>query len=343
MSAELMLRYADHAADPVGDLDVRVENTINAPIDSIAWRGNGQAVAGTYVLDFHKSGATVTVDVSATGQGASSRNPWGDRSGLAFVADDTTENLDVVPGLGIVGDSAIDEGWQAKITIGNYLSSGATETEILEFEVVTAGGQSSGRRVACRNVGSEIAQGVVVYSLPGWYFDGVGAETFIEKLIPHSDPTRHKLATKRTFVITFADWKDDAGSGKKSADVLVDGNKAVEDALFDGITVWEYGHPSGKYDDVNDYLAGMGIVLPDTTADPTSSSITVVVRDGYAWIEFAPDVSGSPGTYSGSDLTLGDIPAGDHEFFWIRGNVPSAAQPEDPTRMYNVRARGLSI
>jgi hypothetical protein len=338
-----MLRYADQATDPVGDLDVRWENTINAPIDSIAWRGNGQAVHGTYVLTFHKSGATVTVDVAATGDGASSRNPWGDRSGLAFVADGATENLDVIPGLGIVGDPSIDEGWKAKVTIGNYLSSGAVETEILEFEVVEAGAQSSGRRVACRNVGTEVAQGVVVYSLPGWYFDGVGAEIFIERLVPHSDPDRHKLASKRSFVITFADWKDDAGSGKKSADVLVDGNKAIEDALFDGQTVYEWGEPTGKYDDGNDYLAGMGIVLPDTTDDPTGSSITVHVRDGYAWVEFASDVAGSPGTYSGGDLTLGDIDPADHAFFWIRINLPSAAQPEDPCRMVNIRTRGLSI
>ncbi|KPJ83957.1 MAG: hypothetical protein AMS19_02630 [Gemmatimonas sp. SG8_23] len=340
MSADLILRYPSQAADPVGNLHVRFENTINSPIDSIVWRGNGQAIAGTYELTFHKSGV-VTVDVLATGSGAASRNPWGDRSGLSVTADDTTENQDLIPGLGIVVDSSTDEGWEAIVTIGNYLSSGAVEEEVLEFEVVQAGLNSSGRQVACRNVGTEIAQGVYVYALPGFWFDGAGAETFIEKIVPHSDPTRHKLAGKASLVITFADWKDDVPSGKKSADIYVGANKAVEDALFDGITQYEYG-VSG-YDDGNDYLAGLGIVLPDTTADPTSSSITLQVRDGYSWIEFAPDVSGSPGTYSASDLSLGDIAAADHELFWIRAAVPSAAQPEDPCRMINIRARGLSI
>jgi hypothetical protein len=69
------------------------------------------------------------------------------------------------------------------------------------------------------------------------------------------------------------------------------------------------------------------------------------VRDGYTWIAFAPDVSGSPGTWqtAGDDLSLGDINPSAHELFWIRCEVPSAAQPEDPCRMVNIRARGLSI
>lgn len=340
MSADLMLRYPAEADDPEGNLHFRFENTINAPIDSIVWRGNGQAIAGTYVLDFHKVAAVVTVDVEATGDAGTSRNPWGDRTALSVTADDATENEDIVPGLGIVVDSSTDEGWQAKITIGNYLSGAAAETEVLEFEVVQAGANSSNRQVACRNVGTETAQGVTIYALPGWYFDGTGAEVFIERLVPHSDPTKHKLATKRSFVITFTDWKDDVPSGKKSADVYVDSDKAVEDALFDGITQYEDG-VSGYQ--AGDYLAGMGIILPDTTADPTSSSITVTVRDGYTWIEFAPDVSGSPGTFAASDLVLGDIPAASHELFWTRAAVPSAAQPENPARMVNFRARGLSI
>ena len=51
MSAELMLRDGSVATSPDGDLDVRFEDTVNTPIDSITWRANGQATAGTYVLE----------------------------------------------------------------------------------------------------------------------------------------------------------------------------------------------------------------------------------------------------------------------------------------------------
>jgi hypothetical protein len=339
MSAELMLRYADEATDPVGDLDVRFENTTNTPIVSIAWRGNGQAVAGTYLLEFTKSGG-VTVDVTGEGTGATSRNPWGDRTGLGVTADDSTENFDIIPGLGIVVDSSVDTGWTARVTIGNYLDDGTKlPTEILEFEVIQAGLTSSERRVACRNVGSETAEAVTIYSLPGWWFDGTGAEEFIEAILPHSDPTKHKLAAKGSVVITFADFKLDGATGKYTCDVLVDAVKCVEDAQMDGETVYE----DGVTEYISDELPGMGIILPNTTSDPTSSSITLEVRDSYTWTELAPDVTGSPGTYSTDDLVLGDIDAADHEFFWIRIPVPSAAQPEDPCRMGNLRARGLSI
>jgi hypothetical protein len=346
MSAELMLRYATMATDPDGDLDVRFENTINTPIDSITWRANGQAVAGTYVLDFHKVGAVVSVDVEATGGGATSRNPWGNRAGLAATADGATENLDIVPGVAIVLSASTAEGWQAKMTIGNYLSSAAAETEILEFEVVQAGTSSSGRRVACRNVGTEESEDTTIHALPGFYFDGTGAETFIERIAPHSDDGRHKLAGKHSHQVRFASWGDDIPSGKKKANIEVntDGagwHVAVTAALFDGITVYEYG--VAGYDDANDYLAGLGITLPDTTADPTSTAVTLLVRDGYTWVQFAPDVTGSPGTYAAADLVLGDIPASDHEYFWVKVVVPSAAMPEDPCRMINVAARGLSI
>jgi len=341
MSADLMLRWGGAPTTDEADLDVRYENTTNTPITSVTWRGNGQAVAGTYVVTFTKSG-TVSCTVVAQGDGATSRNPWGNRSGLSVVADGSTPNYDIIPGLGIVVSASTDTGWAAKFTIGNYLTTGAVATEVLEFEIVTANSDSSNRQIACRNVGTETSASTYIYALPGWYFDGTGAETFITKLVPHSNPTYHKTASKRTFTITFTDWKT-GGSGKKTADVLVNGNKAVEDAEFDGVTQYEYG--VAGYDDVNDYLEGMGIVLPDTTADPTGSSITVNVRDGYTWVAFAPDVAGSPGTWqaAGADLSLGDINAASYVLFWTRCEVPSAAQPENPCRMMTIRARGLSI
>ena len=130
-------------------------------------------------------------------------------------------------------------------------------------------------------------------------------------------------------MITFADWKT-GGSGKKTADVYVDGVKAIEDAEFDGSTVYQYG-VSG-YDDAADKLEGLRIVLADTTADPTSVTVTLYVTAEHTWHEFAPDVSGSPGTYANQDLTLtesgestGTITIGGAAYFWQKWNLPGAA------------------
>jgi hypothetical protein len=324
---------------------MRAVNTLNTPIDSATWNGSGRGWHGTYLLTFTKTGPTVTVDVEAQGQAADERNPYGDRSGLPVVADGSTPNVDIVPNVDLVISASVDTGWQGKVTIGNYLDGVGDHTEILEWEVVEAGLVSEQRQIACRNVGTQTAEDTEVFPLPGFTYDGVGSDTYVEAIRNHSDPDRHKLAPKGTKVITFANWEDDPPSGKKRADVLVDGNTAVTDALFDGVTVYEYGEPTGKYDDGNDYLEGLGIILPDIATDPTSSSITLTTRDGWAWVQFAPDVTGAPGTWeaAGDDLTLGNILAANHELFWARINLPGSVSPEDPGRQFNIRARGLSI
>lgn len=344
MSAELMLRYPSEADDPEGNLQFRAENTINTPFDAVTWNGTGRAWHGTYLLTFTKNGS-VTVDVLAEGQAADERNPYGDRSGLACTADGSTPNVDLVPGLDIVLDAATDTGWQGRITVGNYLSGAAVATEVLEWEVVEAGLVAEQRQIACRNVGTATADATEIYPLPGFTFDGAGSDTYILAIRNHSDPDRHKLAPKGTQVITFANWENDVPTGKKRADILVDGDTAVVDALFDGATVYEHGEPTGKYDNGNDYLAGLGIILPDIATDPTGSSIDLVTRDGWAWVQFALDVTGAPGSWeaAGDDLTLGDIAAAAHELFWARINLPGSVSPEDPGRQFNIRARALSI
>lgn len=344
MSAELMLRYPAAAAAAEGNILLRAVNTLNTPVISATWRNNGQAWHGTYTLTFTKVGALVTVDVLAIGAAADERNPWGDRAGLSVVADGATKNANVIPGVDLVVAALTDTGWKATVTIGNYLDAAATEVDVLELGVVQAGLVSSERRIAVRNVGTQTAEGTVLYALPGFYFYGTGATTLVGRIANHSDPTRHKLAAKGTYSLSFANWADDAPSGKKKADLLVDGVLAVQGALFDGSTFYEYGEPSGRYQ-ATDELAGLGIMLADTTEDPTTAVLTLEVRDGYQWLQWAPDVAGAPGAYlaAGTDLTLGDITAADHEFAWLKVTPPGSVMPETLGRQYNIRARGLSI
>jgi hypothetical protein len=336
-----MLRDVTDPTSGNENLTVRFENTTNAPIDSVTWLGNGQAIAGTYLVEFTKSGV-VTADVTGQGDGSTSRNPWGNRSGLSVTADSATVNKDLVPGIGIVVNSSTDTGWIAVITVGNRLTIGGVWTEILEFEIVQSGATSSARALAIRNIGSETAEGVYLYALPGFYFDGTLAESAIAKITNHSNTSRHKLAsTEQDLVLTLADRKLDGGTGKYTYDVMVGANKAVEDAQADGATVYEHG--VAGYDDGNDYLAGLAITLPDTAVDLSTMSVTLSIRAGYTWVEWAPDVTGSPGTWQSADWSAGNIAAAAHTLVWIRVVVPSSATPDDPCRMVNIRARGLSI
>jgi len=343
MSAELYLWQPGQEGVPEGKLIYRVENAINTPIVGHAWRGNGQAIAGEYLLEFTNTGGVITVDVTAVGGGASAKNPY-HASGLPFAADGATWNDDVVPGIRLKGSASIDTGWAAVVTVDNYMDGSANVTKVLEFEVVTADGESSGRRIAVRNTGDETASGpgaagVIVYALPGFHYVGVGAEEFISRIEPHSKPERHKLASPAVKVITFAGWEDDPG-GKKRADILVDGEVCVTDALFDGLTDYQWG--VAGYNDAEDLLEGLLIRLPDTTADPTGSSITLTITEGWQWVELAEDIAGSPGEYSVQDLDVGDIAASSQAYLWVRSAVPAAAAP-GLMRKANILPRGLSI
>jgi len=110
--------------------------------------------------------------------------------------------------------------------------------------------------------------------------------------------------------------------------------------------MYQYGITG--YIDGGDYLPGLGISLI-ANGDPTSKTFTIHARGGDDWVEFAPDSSGSPGTWQSGPLTLtelgegtGTVKAGGHAFFWIRVNVPDSTDPGD-MRLVNLRARGLTV
>ena len=75
----------------------------------------------------------------------------------------------------------------------------------------------------------------------------------------------------------------------------------------------------------------------------------IYVRNGYSWVEYALDVTGSPGTWQSPPLTLtesgqtsGVITAGAYAHLWYRVNVPISATPGDRKLFVN-RVRGLTV
>jgi len=333
MPADLQLWHPDHLGDAKGKLQFRVVNTLNAPILSSpapTWLGNGAAIADVYELVFTNNAGTVTATRECLIEGT--KNPYRNMTGVPVVADGVTVNKNLIPGLGLVVSASVATGWKARVAIRNYLdlADDGDYTAFLSWGIIQAGITQTGRKIAVKNVGDSDAALTVLYVTPGFYIAGGSYESFIAKIEPHSNPTRHKMAVAGSYVLTFADWKD-AGGGKKSADLYVDGVKAIEDAIFNGTTLYEYGSGNG-YDDGADKLKGLLIVLADTTADPTSLSLTLHVTADYTWVEFAPDVSGAPGSYANQDLDLtqsgqptGTILAGGSALFWMRENPPLGA------------------
>ena len=92
----------------------------------------------------------------------------------------------------------------------------------------------------------------------------------------------------------------------------------------------------------------MGIILA-ANGDPTSQTWTYKVRAGYDKVEFAPDVTGSPGTWQAPPLqltevgeTAGTITASGLSYFWFRVDLDVSAAPGD-RRLVTLRSRGLTV
>lgn len=341
-AADIDLRYPSQAGAAVGSLGLRYANLINTPIVSAAALDNGQEVADVYYLYFHESGGTVTCDISA-----GPHTPYA-QTGAAVVADDSTPNYNLVPGAGLVVDSGTVTGDAARVSFGAYLTAAGAVTPILGVGILEAGESSRDQKVAAVNIGDRDAADCSLIALPGFYFTPAAAHAFVQLIDNHGDVAREAWAISGTLTITFTDWGD-AGGGKKKADILVGGSLAVSDAVFDGETRYEHGHTS--YDDSADRLRGLAIVLADTVADPTSTTVTLVVDgESYLWVELATDQAGSPGAFAPqnsvplteTDKSAGTITQGNQADLWHRWTLPDDAGLGD-IRTWNPRIRGATI
>jgi len=339
MSSEIQFRDASAPTDPDASLLARFENTINAPIVSISWLDNGQAIAGDYTI-----AATGASTVNVTPEDPKNEHV---ATGVTVVADGATVNKDTLPGVGIVFSNSLASGWTAKVSVGALMDGAGATSRRFNVGTIEVGNLSAQRQIAARNVGTQDSNDTEVYALPGLFISGSGVELYVKFIKNHTDPARHALATPGDYVLS---WQDFIAGTPDTADLYVnkDGggaNKAIEDATLDE-TMYQYGVTG--YIDGGDYLPGMSIAHLDA-GDPTAKTFTIHVREGDDWVEFAPDSSGSPGAWQSGPLTLtesgkttGTIEAGGHALFWIRLNIPDSAAPGD-MRFAMLRSRGLTV
>lgn len=334
MPSQIQLRHPDGIADPDYNLTLRYENTVNTPIVSCTDLDTGQLLADVYTLAFTKTGGAFTVTVTC---GESPKNPFEDAD-ISITCDGVTENTNVIPGLSFVFSASIVTGWEAAVSIGAKMTSAGATTDMLNTGIVDAGSNSTAVRVAAVNVGDADAMVTTVRALPGFWWTQAGAGDVLAKVDQHADDTLEHTAVAGTYTITFTDWADGTGehAGYKTCNIYSDdGGGAVlvaTTAVFDGTSRVEYGEDC--YNDADDPLPGLCLILANSTDDPSAVTITLTVRDGDEYVELAPDSAGSPGAYQSTDLTLtesgesaGTITTGGTAYFWYRVTVPDDGAP----------------
>lgn len=94
---------------------VRGANTAGTPIVSAALTGTGEEISDDYSLAISaRAGSTGTVTVTA-----GPNNPYNGRVTTGVTMDDTTEVLDVIPGVTIIFDNAAANGNTATVNVGD--------------------------------------------------------------------------------------------------------------------------------------------------------------------------------------------------------------------------------
>lgn len=341
MSSEIIFRDATTPGSADSDLLFRWENTVNTPIVDAEWLDDGEAIS-----DFYTVAATSGSLVDVTSEDTKNEVVG---TSISVTADGSTWNYGVVPGCRIKFSASLANGWTGVIGIGALVSSGGVLTDRFNVGIVQAGANSTQRRIAAVNVGTEDSADTEVYCLPGMFIQD-SAQPWVTWIGHHTDTARHASATAGTYVITFADYQS---ASPDTADVYVnkDGGGAVlciEDAKLDGSELYQHGSGNG-YSDANDALPGMGIILA-ANGNPTAQSFNHKVRAGYDEIEVAPDVTGSPGTWQAPPLTLtesgettGTITSGGGiAYWWFRVALDAAAAPGD-RKLFALRSRGLTV
>jgi hypothetical protein len=77
--------------------------------------------------------------------------------------------------------------------------------------------------------------------------------------------------------------------------------------------------------------------IGDQTAQSVAVSIEQVgTNDGYLYGQIAPDVSGSPGSWQTTPLSLSNIAAGNSTALWFREVLVGGLTPDNNPRRYNI-------
>lgn len=321
------------------DSDVRGENTAGTPVVSAVLGNTGEEISGVYTLTIsNRSGATGDVTIATD----DANNPFDGRVVTGVQFDDTTETIDVVPGVTIVFDNAAANGNTAEITIGNPY--GSFDASGVGAGVPTAGVQHQVENDGASSVANAKAQlltQAIWVRNPDRVFDYIGpfAESAVEKTAGGGSDR------VMPYVVTISGV---SGSGpSKVATISIDGVAMPALSLLDlttGDLVSGTGikavSPAYPYRVADGDLEGLEFALHEDVANTDECNLLIFPS---RYVQIAEDVAGVAGTYGTDPVDLtesgeatGVITASGVAYYWTRFLVPLSANNESNPYPCNV-------
>lgn len=310
---------------------VRATNVTGTPVDSATPSGSGELIAGVYTLTLSSvSSGTGTVTVTTQ----SLNNPYNGRVKSGVALDGATERIDIIPGVSLIFNSGAANSDVATINVGSYLG-------IFDSFGAGAGVPSSGVRHRVKNDGdgtvtsavAKLLTQAISFKKTGTVFDYIAA--FAE------DATEKQAGGGSAQVVPYAlKVVNVSGSGaSKVADLQVDGVTLDTDYVLD-ITTGDLQDgtalkaitPAYPYRIVDGPLEGLEFAISSLCAE---NDICNVLIFNSRYVQIAPDVGGSEGTYGTADVDLtesgqatGTITSMQYAYYWVRILVPQGASSE---------------
>lgn len=319
------------------DSVARYSNTTGTPLTAATSGDSGELISDVYTLTF----ASVVPTTSATVKVAASsaNNPYIDQVGKSVNLDNTTLYGNIIPGLVLKfsDGGGFSNTWVAEVRCGRYMGA-------LAAFPPDAGTPSTARRHRVQNTGSGVAQNCKAkLAKMAYLVKKVG--TIFAQVKPFAAGATEKTSGNRVmpYAITLANVSG-SGSGK-TMDLLVDGSTINVKNLSTGVTALSVGlNVTDTYRVTSGPLTDVEFTLSQSAILSATANVLIF---GSRFVQIAPDVAGSAGTYGTSDVNLtesgqstGNVRASQFAFYWERPLVPDGGNSESNPYPCNVQLSG---
>lgn len=325
------------------DSAVRITNDSGTVLVSGTDQGNGEAISDEYNLTLSAvSGGTGTITVGTL----SPNNPYKGRVRTGVALDGTTIRRDVVPGVGLVFSASGVNTNTATVKVGVYLGT-------FDAFGVGAGVPSAGTRHKVVNDGSgAVSDAKVRLLVQAVLVKKTG--NALAYVRPFAEGATEKQAgggSTRTMPYAISVINVSGSGVNKIGDLQVDGATLGAGTILDlqtGTLVSGTGlkavSPSYAYRITSGPLTGTEFALDAAVGSGDTANVLIFPS---RYVQIAPDVSGSAGTYGTVDVTLtqsgqsaGVIQPSGEAFYWVRVLVPSGAGSESNPHPTNPALQG---
>jgi hypothetical protein len=327
--------------------------TGDRPITAMTTLNDGRAVAGIYYITFASvvPGSTATCKVSTS----DSNNPYKNTSGGTVALNDPqsgsgvgTRQDQIIGGVGLYFSNSANfsSSWTATVVIGGYFDAGGTETQVTSFGILTAGTTSSQKKIGVKNTGDQNCEQSILGTYPGVYYKHINNSP-VYKIRVSS-----KTATAGKYVISCSNYN--GGVSPHTVDVYVTqyAYNSATDAYDTLVQASTLKASAVNCDIVTEYTTIIsGTQMTFNTNISGGTQVTNVYLESATGVEIAPDVTGSPGSWTSSnDVTLtesgggtsGRIQPNNTAYFWVRV-VTSTSDSPGNLRKFILRPLAVSI